>query len=195
MEHAPDPQQVLLGQPEALADRGHLLGPARVHRRRRRLGDHADPVAVDVEALARVVRDDLRRHDHAVGALDRQVAQLEAHTGAQVLGAALEIDQVVQRHDSRARRAQRRAVEPRGVEHVAATRAVGLGDDAAGLGGFAQRVEQAADVATDPAWIPLRAAVERHPHRVHPSLSAPSRRCPPERALRLTLARIPAVQG
>ena len=46
--------------------------------------------------------DGLGRDDDARGALDRQVAQAEAHAGAQVLAAALERDEVVERDDLRA---------------------------------------------------------------------------------------------
>ena len=109
--------------------------------------------------------DDRRRHDDALGALDREVAHAKADPAAQVLAAALERHDVVQRHDLRARRAQQRAVDPRRVEDVDAPRAVRLDELVAGRGGLAQRVEQAARVAPDAARVGRRPAVERDLHR------------------------------
>ena len=75
---AADPQQVALGQPEALAHRGDLVLGPRVHHRVGRLGDHGDPLALEPEALDGVVGDGLGRHDHAHRALHGEVAQAQA---------------------------------------------------------------------------------------------------------------------
>ena len=125
-----------------------------------------------------------RRHDDARRALDGEVAQPEAHAGAQVLAAALERDEVVERHDLRARAGAAARRRSRRVEDVDAPRAVGLDDLVARRRGLAQRVEQAADVAADPARVGRRAGVERDPHRDPVAASRPRAAGSPRRGRR-----------
>jgi hypothetical protein len=131
--------------------------------RRRRLGDDHQAVALHVEALDRVLGDGLGRDDDAGRPLDGHVAQLEAHAGAQVLAAALERDEVVERDDLRAGAAHAHPVDPRRVEDVGAARPVAL-DDLVAVRRLAQRLEQAAGIAADATRVARRPAVERDPH-------------------------------
>ena len=96
--------------------------------------------------------------------------------GAQVLAAALERDDVVQRDDLRARRAQQRAVDPRRVEDVDAPRAVRLDDLVLGRAVSRSAVEQAARVAPDPARVARRRGCRRRPSsRARPRAGSPRR--------------------
>ena len=61
----------------------------------------------------RVVGQRLARHDHPGRALDGEVAQLVADARPQVLAAALERDQIMERDDHRHRAAQLRSLDPR----------------------------------------------------------------------------------
>ena len=103
--------------------------------------------------------------DHARRALDGQVAHAEAQAGAQVFARSFERDQVVQRDHHRAARAQQRAVDPGGVEHVDAPGPVGVDQlTAAALGLRAERGAQGPCVASDAAGPGRRSAVEGNPH-------------------------------
>ncbi len=160
---AADPDEVVLGQPVALAHRAHLLGGARVHRRGRRLGDHGDALGRDPQLRGGVAGDHVRGDDQARCALDGVVAQAKARAGAQVLRPALERHEVVQRDHLRAARVQRRAVDPGRVVEVGVAGPVAL-DELVSVRGGAQAVEQAPHVAPDAARVARPAAVERHLH-------------------------------
>ncbi len=71
-------------------------------------------------------RERLGGHDHAHGALHRQLAQAGARACAQVLAAALQRGEVVKRDHHRARAVQQRSVHPGRVEHVGVAGPVGL---------------------------------------------------------------------
>jgi hypothetical protein len=68
---ASDPHQVALGQAVALAHRRDLLCAAAVHHCVWGLGNHDHALALEPESSERVLRQRLRRHDHAHRALDR----------------------------------------------------------------------------------------------------------------------------
>ena len=127
-------------------------------RRRRGLGDHRDPLAWDLEHVLDLFGDRVRRHDHAGGPLDREVAELEPQPRAQILAVALERDEVVQGHDHRHRAAQQCAVDPGGVVHLAAAGLVGLDDLT--LSAVLQCLQQAACVAAHSVGALRWAAVE-----------------------------------
>jgi hypothetical protein len=118
---------------------------------------------VDVEQLDRVAGDRVGGDDDPVGAPHGEVAQPEAHAGAQVLRTALERDEVVQGDHLGDRRAHERAVDPGRVEDVGVARAVRL-DELVAVGRLAQGGEQAARVAPDPAVVGGGAAVEGDLH-------------------------------
>jgi len=171
------PHEEALGQPEARAHRGDVLWRALVHGRVRRLRDHHDLLARQAQVRERVARDRLGGDDHTRRALHREVAQAQAQATAQVLAAALERRQVVDRDDHRARAVQHRSVHPRRVEHVRAARArerrrtVRLDDLIASRGGLEQRRQQAPRIAPDAVRIGHRTAVERDPHREPPAVT------------------------
>ena len=145
MLQAADPNQIALGQREARTCSGDLRGRARVHHRVGRLGDHDDALRLQPEALDGVAGHRLGGHDHPHRALHGQLAQTQTYTHPQVLAAALERREVVQRDDHRAWAAQHRALHPRCVEDIGgAPRAVGLLDLGLAAGRVAQGVEQAA---------------------------------------------------
>ncbi len=129
------------------------MGGARIHGRVGSLGYHRDPLPLDFQPVDGVLGDGLSRHDHACGALHGELAQAQAGAGAQVLAAALQRGQVVERDDHRAGAPQDRPLHPRGVEQVELPRArlVGLEDLHVRGGGATQGFEQAARVAPDAA--------------------------------------------
>ena len=137
-----------------------------MERRRGRLGDHRDPLLRDLEHVLDLLGDRVGRDDHARCALDREVAQLEAEHRAEVLAVVLERCQVVQRHDHRDRAPKQGAVEPRGVEHLAAARLVGL--DELALTDLEQRLEQALGITSNTVGALRGAAVECDFHERRP---------------------------
>ena len=119
----PTPGSARAGR-SARAPRATSCGGARVHRRVGRLGDHDDPLALDAE-----VRRPRPRRRASVGTITRAARctarwrRRRRRPGAQVLAAALQRRQVVDRDDHRARAVQHRARHPRRVEDVGAARA------------------------------------------------------------------------
>ena len=132
--------------------------------RRRSLGDHGEPLARDVEHGLGLFGDGIGRDDYPHGALEGEIAKLEAQHRAEVLATALERCQVVQSHDLRDRAAEQGAVEPRRVVHLAPSRLVGL--DELAVAAVAERFEQAPRVAAHTMGALSRAAVEGDFHWV-----------------------------
>jgi hypothetical protein len=125
----------------------------------RRLRNRDDPAARDPEDVDHVVGDRVGGHDHPGGAMDREVAQLQAKAGSKVFPAALELDDVVDGDDHRHGAAEHRAVDPRRVVDVAAPRVVRL-DELVCIQALAQGVEQATGVPANSTVVLRRATVE-----------------------------------
>jgi len=105
-------------------------------------------------------------NDYVGCALHREMAQAQVDTApAQSLAETGERAELVDGHDHRARAMQHRALHPGRVKHVVClTGAMRLDDLSARGARVAQRVEQAAAVAPDAAWIAGGTAVEGDPH-------------------------------
>jgi hypothetical protein len=107
---------------------------------RRRNHDYA--LAFETERGDGFVGDDLAGYDYMCRALQREVAQAQVDAAApQSLAAARERAEVVDGHDHRARTVQHRALDPRRMEDLGASWAVGLEDLVALARDVSQRLQ------------------------------------------------------